>query len=135
MSGNAITDVPGISVGHYTDLLRPSPGFKREDQSRAQNTTIGVVATNARLGKEQANKLASMAQDGVALSVRPAHMMGDGDTMFAVATGHLDGETGIDRLCAATVVATSQAIVSGVRSAAGLGGIPGVTELTEDGGD
>jgi len=122
--------VPGTSVGHYTYLLRPTPGFKREDQSRAQNTTIGVVATNARLSKEQANKLASMAQDGVALSARPAHMMGDGDMMFAVATGVHDGETGIDRLCA-----TSQAIVSGVRSAAGLGGIPGVTELTGDGGD
>ena len=122
------------AMQHSLRLLT-SPGFKRAGQSRAQNTTIGVVATNARLGKEQANKLASMAHDGIALAVRPAHMMGDGDTMFAVATGGLDEETGMDRLCAATVVATSRAIVSGVRSATGLGGIPGVADRTEDAGE
>jgi len=47
-----------------------------------ENTVIGVVATNARLSKEQANKVAQMAQDGVARAIRPAHTMLDGDTIF-----------------------------------------------------
>ena len=58
------------------------------------STTIGVVATNATLTKEEANKLASIAHDGLALAVRPAHTMRDGDTIFAVATGTEPGESG-----------------------------------------
>jgi len=52
-----------------------------------KNTTIGVIGTNAALTKEQANKLAAMGQDGVAMCVRPAHTMFDGDTVFAFGTG------------------------------------------------
>jgi L-aminopeptidase/D-esterase-like protein len=51
------------------------------------NTTIGVVATDAILGKAQAQKVAQMAQDGVARCVRPSHTMFDGDAIFCVATG------------------------------------------------
>lgn len=53
----------------------------------ASNTLVGAVATNARLTKEQANKVAQMAQDGIARAVRPAHTMFDGDTLFALSTG------------------------------------------------
>lgn len=95
------------------------------------NTTIGVVATNATLTKEQANKLAAVAQDGIALAVRPAHTMSDGDTMFAIATGETKGGTHMDRLLAAVAVVTSQAITSGVRTAVGLQGLPAVSDLTE----
>lgn len=51
-------------------------------------TVIGVVATNARLNKEQVNKVAQMAHDGLARTIRPAHTMLDGDTIFALATGY-----------------------------------------------
>ena len=94
-----------------------------------QNTTIGVAATNARLSKEQANKLASVSHDGIALSVRPAHTMSDGDTMFALATGRTDAEVDMHTLCAAVTLCTARAIVRGVRSATGLGGIPAASEL------
>ena len=97
------------------------------------NTTIGVVATNAPLSKEQANKLASVAHDGLAMAIRPAHTMSDGDTVFALATGGLDRPADMNRLCAAAVVCVSRAIVSGVRKAKGLGGVPAVTELTAGG--
>lgn len=50
------------------------------------NTTIGVVATNATLTREQANKLASMAHDGLAMSIRPVHTSMDGDTVFGLST-------------------------------------------------
>lgn len=53
----------------------------------ASNTTIGVVATDARLTKAQAKKVAQMAQDGLARAIRPAHTMFDGDTIFCLATG------------------------------------------------
>lgn len=50
-------------------------------------TTIGVIATDASLTKAQANKLATMAHDGLARCIRPVHTMTDGDTLFALATG------------------------------------------------
>jgi L-aminopeptidase/D-esterase-like protein len=52
-----------------------------------ENTVIGVVATNAHLSKEEANKVAQMAHDGLARVIRPAHTMLDGDTIFALSTG------------------------------------------------
>ncbi|MEZ4357877.1 MAG: P1 family peptidase [Eubacteriales bacterium] len=56
------------------------------------NTVIGVVATNAKLTKEQANKMARVGQDGIAMSVRPSHTMFDGDTVFAMATEEAEGD-------------------------------------------
>ncbi len=95
------------------------------------NTTIGVVATNAALSKSQASKLASIAQDGIALAVRPAHTMSDGDTMFALSTGESELPANMYRLGAAAVEATAQAIVLAVTHAKGLGGIPAVSELKQ----
>jgi len=87
-----------------------------------RNTVIGVVATNAKLTKEEANKLAQMAQNGLALAIRPAHTMLDGDTMFALATGKKRVNINVVGAYAAEVVA--QAIVNGVRAATSLGGCP-----------
>jgi L-aminopeptidase/D-esterase-like protein len=56
-------------------------------QRQALNTTIGVVATDARLDRPEAARLALAGHDGLARSVRPAHLMTDGDTVFALATG------------------------------------------------
>lgn len=79
--GGGILDAMDVAI---------SPSIGAPQTAGASNTTIGVVATNAALNKAQANKLASAAQDGIALTVRPAHLMGDGDTMFALATGAND---------------------------------------------
>ena len=99
----------------------------------AENTTIGIVATNVSLDREQANKLAAVAHDGMALAVRPAHTTHDGDTMFALATGAADRDVDIDRLCAAAVVCTAHAIVNGVRKATGLAGVPAASDLASAG--
>jgi len=88
----------------------------------ASNTVIGVVATNARLNKEEVNKVAQMAQDGVARAVRPAHMMFDGYTIFALAAGEKRADVNLVGAYAAEVVA--EAIVRGVRSADGAGDLP-----------
>ena len=106
-----------------------SPGFGETAPRAGQNTTIGVVATNAALTKSQANKLADVSHDGLAMAVRPAHLMSDGDTMFALATGGHEAEANMNRLCAAAALCTSRAIVRAVRNATGLGGMKAVSEL------
>lgn len=93
------------------------------------NTTLGVVATSANLTKEQTNKLASIAHDGFALAIRPTHMMGDGDVIFALATGQLQASPPLSRLLAATVNVVAKAITRAVLNAEGLGGIPGAREV------
>ncbi len=84
------------------------------------STVIGVVATNARLTKEQANKVAQMAQDGLARAIRPAHTMLDGDTIFVMATGKKNANVNVVGAYAAEVVA--QSIVHAVQAARTLGG-------------
>jgi L-aminopeptidase/D-esterase-like protein len=89
------------------------------------NTVIGVVATNARLDKEEANKVAQMAHDGLARTIRPAHTMLDGDTIFAIATGEHAADVNIVGAYAAEVFA--QAILQAVRAAKPVAGIPAVS--------
>ena len=79
------------------------------------NTTIGAVLTDATLTKEQANRVATVAHDGLARAVRPSHTMYDGDTLFCMATGALDAPYDAVEVLATGVVA--QATVAGVRAA------------------
>ena len=94
------------------------------------NTTIGLVATDAQITKEDANYLAQVSHDGLALSIRPCHTVQDGDTMFALATGKNRSSADLTALGAAAVEATAQAVLRAVRQATGLGGIPSISELT-----
>jgi L-aminopeptidase/D-esterase-like protein len=98
----------------------------------ASSTVIGVVATNARLNKEEANKVAQMAQDGIARTVRPAHTLFDGDTLFALAAGNKRADVNLVGAYAAEAVA--QAIVRGVRAAEGAGGLPAYRDLHSEAG-
>ncbi len=91
------------------------------------NTIIGVVATNAQLNKEQVNKVAQMAQDGLARTIRPAHTMLDGDTIFALATGERKADVNIVGAYAAEVVA--RAILQAVRAAMPVAGLPAIRNL------
>ena len=99
-----------------------------------ENTTIGLVATNARLTKSDVNRVALMADDGFARAIDPSHTTGDGDTVFALATGRWDGRSERHGRSArwrpkrwpkAIVRAASQAESSaGVPSARELGTVP-----------
>ena len=91
------------------------------------NTVIGVIATNAGLSKEEANKVAQMGHDGIARSVRPAHTMLDGDTLFALSTGRRQADVNIVGAYGAEVVA--QAVVRAVLSASAAGGLPAAKDL------
>jgi L-aminopeptidase/D-esterase-like protein len=88
------------------------------------NTAIGVVATNAKLTKGQATKVAQMAQDGIARTIRPAHSMFDGDTIFALSTGARKADVSAVGAFAAEVMA--QAIIHAVMAAKSAGGLPGL---------
>ncbi len=85
-----------------------------------QATTIGVIATDARLSKAQANKVAQMAHDGLARSVNPVHTMGDGDTLFALATGASGRDASVTLLGALAADVTARAVLRAVRAATGL---------------
>jgi L-aminopeptidase/D-esterase-like protein len=94
------------------------------------NTVIGVVATNAQLNKEQANKVAQMAHDGLARAVRPAHTMLDGDTLFALSLGKKKVDVNV--IGAFGAEAVSKAIVRAVAAAESVEGIPAARDVHAD---
>lgn len=91
------------------------------------NTVIGVVATNAKLNKEQATKVAQMAHNGLARTIRPATTMLDGDTVFALSNG--DKEIDVNIVGAFAAQAYSQAILRGVRAAEKVAGLPAAADF------
>lgn len=96
----------------------------------AQNTVLIIVATNAAVTKEQANRLATVCHDGIARAVRPAHTPSDGDIVFTMATGahQLDGAD-YRILEALATRAVERAIVRGVETAEQLGGYPAMRDI------
>ena len=92
-----------------------------------EHTVIGVVATNAKLDRQGAIKVAQMAHDGLARTVRPAHTMFDGDTIFALSLGNKRADVSTVGSFAAEVFA--QAILSAVLAAWPLGGLPAASEI------
>ena len=91
-------------------------------------TTIGVVATNARLSRERAHFLAQAAHEGLDRALRPAHTMWDGDTVFSLATGETDASQ--PELEEKAVVTMAEAIRTAVRRATSLAGIPAIGDLS-----
>jgi putative pantetheine hydrolase len=104
------------------------------------NTTIGVIATDAILTKAQAQKVAQMAQDGLARAIRPAHTMYGGDTIFCLSTGKLDlpqadgffvarGAEALNEIGRAAADCTSRAIIRAVIEAHSLGTMTALRDL------
>lgn len=128
---NALGDVIDPKNGQTIAGLRSGGTLKwmKKNQARQavrSNTVIGVVATNARLTKAQATKVAQMAQDGLARAIHPAHTLFDGDTVFALATGAKKADVSTVGAFAAEVMA--EAILRAVKMAASAGGLPGLFE-------
>lgn len=94
-----------------------------------ENTTIGLVATNARLNKEQVNRVALMADDGFARAINPSHTVGDGDTVFALATGRWTGEPNLTLIGALAAEAMADAIVRAATQADSSNGLPSARQL------
>jgi L-aminopeptidase/D-esterase-like protein len=92
-----------------------------------ENTTLGVIATNASFTQAQMTKIAQMGHDGIARAIRPAHLPMEGDSVFALSYGEVDVDLGQVGALAAQVVA--QAIVRAVKAAISVEGIPAYRDL------
>jgi L-aminopeptidase/D-esterase-like protein len=131
---NAFGDVRDPATGKIIAGARKSPDSREfadaEEviRNRApaplvrQNTTLAVVATNARLDKVEVTKLAQFASLGMARAIYPVNTMNDGDTTFALALG--DRRADINTLGSAASEAVVQAILRAVRLAKSMGGLP-----------
>jgi len=97
----------------------------------AENTTLAVVATNARLSKVQATKMAQMGQHGLIRTIAPVHTTLDGDLVIGLATGPAEGgmEAELNAVGLAAADAVAEAIIRAVRNAASLGGLPAWADL------
>jgi L-aminopeptidase/D-esterase-like protein len=104
-------------------------GFSR-DALWGGNTTLAVVATNARLSKAEINKIAQMAHDGFARAIYPVHTPLDGDAIFSLATGDYEGEASVLQVGALAADVVAEAILRAVRAAEGIPGYPAVRDLS-----
>ena len=138
---NAVGDIIDPSTGKVIAGVRNADGTLADarkilrsgaaiERPRAgENTTIGVVATNARLTKAQASRMALMADDGLARAIAPSHTNGDGDTIFSLATGRWSGAADITVIGALAAEAMADAVVRAATQATGVAGIPAARDL------
>jgi len=111
----------------FADSMKVLSGLTTVNPLAGTNTTLGVVASNARLTKPQATKVAQMSHDGFARTINPIHTMYDGDTIFCLATGEVDAD--ITTLGAISAEIVAEAIINGVKAAVSAYGIPGYEEI------
>ncbi|HEX5120627.1 MAG TPA: P1 family peptidase [Pseudonocardiaceae bacterium] len=128
-------------AGEFGVAWPDRPGAWPDSGQAPLNTTIGVVAVDAALTKAEAKRIAMAGQDGLARSVRPAHRMFDGDTVFALATGArpLSEVAGtfaeparaaeLDRLCTAAAEVFARAMVHALLTARSLPGLPAYQDV------
>ena len=136
---NALGDI----IDHTTGKILASPRFPDDinrtgtiellqhnhsnDDFVPTNTTLGIIATNANLTKEQVNKIASMAHDGMARAINPCHTMYDGDTIFALSLGDKTGD--ITTIGAIAAELASEAIKRAIIHAETLAGVPAIKDI------
>ncbi|MFF0203631.1 P1 family peptidase [Streptomyces sp. NPDC005017] len=148
-AGSAADPESGVLYGELFEgcLERPAAAVhaaarRRLDEAAAKNappplnTTLAVVATDAELSRAQAQKLAGTAHDGIARAVRPVHLLNDGDTVFALATGARPLDSGrplaLNEILAAGADTVTRAIVRAVRAAGSVDGPGGAWPSYEE---
>src|SRR5262249_36591096 len=109
-------------------LRRPTPPASERG---LENTTLGVVATNAVLTKVQAARLAARAHDGFARAIYPSHTALDGDAIFALATGTRAAPPDVERLSNLAADVIAEAIVRAVRAATSIPGYPAARDISK----
>ncbi|MFC4471679.1 P1 family peptidase [Streptomyces xiangluensis] len=142
-AGSAVDPLTGALYGELLQGRMTYPAKEVHEAARARlaetaakngapplNTTLAVVGTDAELSKAQAQKLAGTAHDGIARAVRPVHLLNDGDTVFALATGARplaeENPLALNEILAAGADLVTQAIVRAVRAAESVEGPAGV---------
>ncbi len=133
-SGTILAGTRKPIVGGFANTGKLMQGDLGQTVLGLANTTLAVVATSAYLTKEAVNKVAQMAHDGLARSIRPIHTMFDGDTVFALATGKppkKKEKNGADPsvIGAAAAEVLAHAVVRAAQQAESLGGTPAARDL------
>jgi L-aminopeptidase/D-esterase-like protein len=140
---NAVGDIIDPRTGQVIAGVRTPDGLHLADarkliesgellhpRARAgQNTTLGIVATNAALTKDQVTKMAEMASDGYARAISPVHSPADGDTVFGLATGTHAGEANLLVIGSLAADAMARAIVRAAWQARSIPGYPAARDL------
>ncbi len=137
---NAVGDVRDPATGALLAGARDAPdGSRLVDAAQGlrdgailggfqgTHTTIGAVATDARLTKSEATRLAGLAHLGLAAALSPPHTTLDGDTLFCLSTGEIAAP--LDALGLAAAACVAEAVVRAVRAATSLGGVPALRDL------
>lgn len=134
-TGRVLAGPRGERPGEFVstlEVLRSSPPLS--PFSAGANSSIGVVATDAALSKEDAHRVAVMAQAGLARAIRPVHTPVDGDTVFALATGKNPAPADALQVGALAARAMERAVVRAVTTADGLAGVPSVRDWSSGAG-
>lgn len=105
--------------------------LERARTGTGAHTSIGVIATNARLTKPEATKIAQMAHDGLARTIRPIHTAFDGDTIFAAGTGRANSGADLTTIGSAAAEVMARAVNNAVLSAIGIANYPAYRNLQE----
>lgn len=136
---NALGDVFDLETGEQIAGLRTPEGGLRSTEEEmwgdvsnmhdlfTGNTTIGTILTNASMDKALLNKVASMAHNGYARTIRPVHTTADGDSIYAVSVGDVPGDVNIVGTLAAFVM--GKAVNQAVRSAKAMCGYPAAEDI------
>jgi L-aminopeptidase/D-esterase-like protein len=127
-TGKVVAGVRGPD-GQFVDARRLLRAGSLDSARAGENTTIGVVATNAKLTKAEAARMALMADDGYARAIVPSHTNGDGDTVFSLATGRWQGTADITTIGALAAEAMADAVVRAATQATGIPGLPAARDL------
>lgn len=124
LAGDGILDSYEELKKKQADFAVPQP-----EKKITSNTTIGIIATNAKLSKAMATRLAMMAHDGFSRAINPAHTAGEGDTIFAVCMGEVESDISIAGAMAAHAMA--RAIAKAIRASESAYGYPGCMEMRQ----
>ena len=119
----------GKALADARKLLRDGSLMQAAAPRAGGTTTIAVVATNAKLTKVEVSRVALMADDGLARAISPSHTIGDGDTVFALATGRWNGQVDSSIVGALAADVLAEAIVRAASQADSLGGLPSARQL------
>ena len=122
-TGDIVAGARDPETGMFVDTVKRMMSSGPKTRQDITNTTIGVIATNARLDKASATKVAQMAHDGLARAIRPVHTMFDGDTIFTLSTGDVAADINVAGTAAAEVMA--EAVVRAAKTAKNAAGITG----------
>lgn len=115
----------GSKFAGTVNLFKQGVTFRGEDNSR--NTTLAVVATNARFTKSELGRIANIAQTGLARVITPVHTVADGDVVIAVSCGEMEGDANLTGIIAAELTGT--AILRALHRSNSMGGIPSTSDL------